>query len=239
MRSVAYTPRVQEVSYHDGYVNLTCVVSFPGGSSYTTAATIRARSYQVAGYNFQFDEPGPLDITTAPLPRPTLSRSAASASLFYDRNLRPVIEELSARFPSNQLILSMAIYPGELEAVIGAGGEGRLVTAHASGALTVGPPTEFEGERSGIEIPQLNPSVPERLVKLIAARGGVPIGGGARHALIARHYPPRIRATRSAAESQPGRRPSRTIWLASDWSSSFTGVGMPTSRPRRTTSPFR
>jgi hypothetical protein len=176
VQSVGCTPRVQDVSYGDGFAHLRCVVSFTNGSSYTTAATIEARAYQVAGYNFEFDEPGPIDITTAPLPQPRVSLGAASAgSLFHAGNLAPVINELSLRFPSKQLVLSMALYPGELEAVIGADGEARLVTAHPSGALTVGPQTQFDGERTGIEISQLDPGVPGRLANTIAAHGGVPV----------------------------------------------------------------
>ncbi len=174
VRSVACTPRVQDVSYGDGVVKLSCLVSFPSGSSYTTAATIEARSYQVAGYHFEFDEPGPIDITTAPLPQATVSLSATSpGSLYYARNLGPVVHELWSRFPGNKLILSMALYPGELEAVIGSGGEAQLVTAHPSGVLTMGPQTQFDGQRTGIEFSQLNPAVPEQLAKTIAARGDV------------------------------------------------------------------
>ena len=170
--------------YHDGYVHLTCVVSSTDRSSYTTDATIEARAFRVAGYNFEFDEPGPLDITTAPLPQPTVKASATgSGSLFYASNLQQVVDVLKSRFSGNQLILSMALYPGELEAVIGADGEARLVTAHPSGALTIGPPTRFEGVRSGIEISQLNARVPERLAAAIAAHGCVPTGEIARFVL--------------------------------------------------------
>ncbi len=176
VRSVACTPQVQDVSYADGVVHLHCVVAFTTGSWYTTAASIEARSYQVAGYNFEFDEPGPIDITTAPLPQPQVSLGATSAgSLYYARNLAPVVHEIWSRFPGKRLILSMALYPGELEAVIGSTGEAQLVTAHPSGAMTVGPQTQFDGERSGIEFSQVNPVVPQQLARTIAARGGVPI----------------------------------------------------------------
>lgn len=176
VRSVACAPHVQDVSYEDGYVHLNCVVSFTDGSSYSTDATIQARSYQVSGYNFEFDEPGLIDITTAPLPPPKVAASATSSgSLFHANNLQQVVDALKSRFSGNRLILSMALYPGELEAVIGANGEAQLVTAHSSGALTVGPQTQFDGQRSGIEISQLNPRVPEQLVNTIAAHGGLPI----------------------------------------------------------------
>jgi hypothetical protein len=167
---------VKDVSYSDGFVHLNCFVRFPDGTSYSTQATIEARSYQVEGLNFEFDEPGPLDITTAPLPRPSVSVGAASAgSLFYARNLRKVVTSLAARFTANDLILKMALYPGEAIAVIGADGQAQLVTAHNSGTLTVGPQTSFDGQRSGIEISQLDPAVPQRLARLIAKRGRVPI----------------------------------------------------------------
>jgi hypothetical protein len=174
--SVACTPHVKDVSYSDGIVHLNCLVRFKDESSYTTRATIEARSFQVAGYRFGFDEPGPLDITTAPLPRPAVSVPATRAeSLFSARNLRPVVNALAKRFGNDELILALALYPGELEAVFGANGEARLVTVHTSGQITVGPETTFEGQRSGITISQLDPRVPQRLARLIAARYAVPV----------------------------------------------------------------
>jgi hypothetical protein len=59
--------------------------------------------------------------------------------------------------------------------VIGSSGEAQLVAAHPSGVLTVGPQTQFDGERSGIEFSQVNADVPQQLAKVIAARGGVKI----------------------------------------------------------------
>ncbi|HEY1590236.1 MAG TPA: class I SAM-dependent methyltransferase [Solirubrobacteraceae bacterium] len=47
--------------------------------------------------------------------------------------------------------------------------------------------------------------------------------------VLARRFP--ACASTSAAESQPGVCPSRTICRISDWSSSLTGVGTPTRRP--------
>ena len=177
VQSVACSPHVKDVSYEDGVVHLHCVVRFTNGTSYSTEATIEARSYQVSGWDFTFDEPGPAhDITTAPLPRPAPTIVAADpASLFYARNLRTVMKALAARFATNQLILNMAVYPGELEAVMGADGQAQLVTVHPSGALTVGPPTRFVGQRRGITVSQLNPGVPQRLAQLIARRAHVPI----------------------------------------------------------------
>ncbi len=174
VQSVACTPHVKTVEYSDGIANLSCLVQFPDGSSYTTAATIEARAFQVAGYNFTWDGPGPIDITTAPLPKPTVDVSpTSSGSLFYARNLGPVVRRLESQFPSSELVLSMALYPGALIAVLGANGHARLVTAHSSGALTIGPPTSFEGERSGITVSQIDPAVPERLARQIASRYGV------------------------------------------------------------------
>jgi hypothetical protein len=69
----------------------------------------------------------------------------------------------------------MALYSGELEAVIGANGEARLVRVTYSGAVQVGPQTSFTGSRVGIAFSQLVPRVIQRLTKLIAARGGVPV----------------------------------------------------------------
>ncbi len=172
--SVSCSPPLQDVSYQQGIVNVTCLVRFKDGTFYSTQASIEARSYQVSGWHFEFDEPGPLDITTAPLPRPGVSIPATSAdSLFYTRNLRPAVNALAARF-KHQLILSLALYPGALEAVVGANGQAQLATAHATGRLTVGPPTTFDGERNGITVSQLKPAVPQHLARLISTRGGVP-----------------------------------------------------------------
>jgi hypothetical protein len=176
VRSVACTPHVSDVSYDDGFVNLSCLVKFANGSSYTTPATIEARSYQVAGYNFEFQDPPADEASSATvLPGPVASIPATDPrSLFLARNLRRVVAALTGRFDSSQLILSLDLYPGGMDAVIGANGTARLVTTGPSGALTVGPPTPFAGDRTGIDISQLDPTVPEQLARLISARGGVP-----------------------------------------------------------------
>jgi hypothetical protein len=176
VRSVACRPRVNNVSYNDGIVDLSCFVHFTDGTSYRTSATIEARSYQVAGYDFTWYDPSPRDITRAPLPPPSTALSPTSArSLFYGRNLRPIVRALARRFRSSQLILRLAIYPGELEAVVGASGRAQRVTVTYAATLTVGPSGSFSGERSGIDISQLNPAVPEELALLVAARGHIPM----------------------------------------------------------------
>ena len=176
--SVACTPKVQDVSYSDGIVDLTCEVRFNDGSSYRTPATIEARSFQVAGYDFTWSDPPPTDITTAALPRPSVSIPPTGAgSLFLARNLRPAVRALATRFGTGELVLSLALYPGELEAVIGSNGQAQLVTVGPSGKVEVVTTSSFDGSRSGVEFSQLDPAVPQRLAGLIAARGGVPRSG--------------------------------------------------------------
>jgi hypothetical protein len=177
--SVACTPHVHEVGRHRS-ANLMCLVRFEDGSSYEAHAVIYDPSSSVASpagyYRFRWDSPPPVDITRTALPRPAVSVAATARSLFYARNLRPVVKALASRFGAKRLILALALYPGELEAVIGAGGEAQSVTAGASGTLRVGPRSTFEGPRDGIDIAQLDPAVPERLARLIAERGAVPTG---------------------------------------------------------------
>jgi hypothetical protein len=184
VQSVACTPHVQDVSYHDGYVHLTCVVSSTDRSSYTTDATIEACAFQVAGYNFEFDEPGPLDITTAPLPQPTVKASATgSGSLFYASNLQQVVDVLKSRFSGNQLILSMALYPGRARS---------RDRRRRRGAAGDRPPVRGADHRPADAIRRraqrdrdlaAERAVPERLAAAIAAHGGVPTGEIARFVL--------------------------------------------------------
>ena len=178
VRSVSCTPHVDQVLQGDS-ANLTCVVRFTGGSSYTTPGTITDPSTDpdYVSYTFSFNDPPSVDITTAPLPQPAVTLAAKSpASLFVARNLSPVVKRLITRFGSHDLIIQMAIYPGELEAVIAAsGGRARAVSAPYSGALTVGSPVSFSGSRSGIAFSQLVPGVIEHLSQLITAKGGVPL----------------------------------------------------------------
>jgi hypothetical protein len=176
VRSVACTPRVGDVSYSDGIVNVTCVVAFKDGSSYSTPATIEARSFQVTGWNFTWQGPPSKDITQTELPAPVAPITPTSSqSLFYEHNLKRALNALAHRFRHGQLILSMSLYPAQLEAVIGANGSARRVVALSSGTLTVGPSTAFYGSRSGITISQVNPAVPQELARLMAARGGLPM----------------------------------------------------------------
>jgi hypothetical protein len=182
--SVDCTPHRSDVSYSDGIVHVNCTVTFADGTTWSTPASIEARSFQVTGWNFNFDDPGPVDITTAPLPQPNVSVAANSpGSLFFARNLRPVYRALKARLGTTQLVLQMAIYPSEVLAVVGANGQARLITAHPSGAMTLGPETSFDGDRSGIDETQLDAGVPQQLAREIAGRGGVPVSGLDRYVL--------------------------------------------------------
>ena len=141
VRSVSCTPYVDQVLPGNS-ANLTCVVRFTNGASYTTPATITDPSTDpdIATESFSFNDPPSVDITTAPLPRPTVTLAATSpASLFAARNLAPVVKRLIKHFGSHDLIVQLAIYPGELEAVITASG-GRAwgrrspLTARAAGS---------------------------------------------------------------------------------------------------------
>jgi len=180
--SVACSPHVQKVEYQEGIVNLHCVIHFKDGTSYETPATIEARSFQVEGENYTFNMPEgeaagktTADILKAPLPPPASSIPATSAQSFFSaRNMQSAIAALKSHAGSGQLILSMVIYPGEVQAVIGANGEARLVTVPASGSVTVGRTGTFENAASGITVAELEAGVPEHLLQVIAARDGVP-----------------------------------------------------------------
>jgi hypothetical protein len=177
VRSVSCTPYVDEV-VNSSSAHVTCVVRFTDGSSYTTPGTITNTSQDpsVGDYNYSFNDPPGLDITTAPLPQPAVTLPATSPeSLFTAHNLVPVVKQLTRRFGSQNLILQLAIHPGELEAVIGSNGKAWPVSVTHSGALRVGPAASFDGSRSGIGFAQLDPGVIQRLTKLIVAKGGVPL----------------------------------------------------------------
>ena len=185
VRSVTCTPYTDEVVEGDT-ANLTCVVVFSDGTSYTTPASITDpySSMNVGTEHFSFHNPPDIDITTAPLPSPAVTLAATSrGSLLLARNLAPVVKKLLARFGRQDLILQMAIYPGELEAVIGSNGEARAVSATYSGALTVGDLASFSGSRNGIGFSQLVPGVIQQLTKLITTKGKVPLASIARFVL--------------------------------------------------------
>jgi hypothetical protein len=179
VRSVSCTPYTDQVLPGDT-AHLSCLVRFTSGTSYTAAATITDPSTDpdVALNHFSFQDPPGVDITTAPLPSPAVILAATSpASLFAARNLTPVIQRLTARFGGHDLIIQLALYPGELEAVIaGKGGTAWAVSFTDSGGLTVGPPVSFSGSRNGIAFSQFVPGVIQRLAKLIVARGKVTLG---------------------------------------------------------------
>ena len=186
VRSVSCTPHVDQVLPGDT-ASLTCAVVFTDGTSYSSPATITDPSTDpdIATESFSFSNPPAIDITTAPLPTPTVALAATSPdSLLLAGNLATVLGKLTARFGTQDLIVQMAIYPGEVEAVIAGGnGEARAVTATYTGALTVGPLTAFDGPRNGIDFSQLVPGVIQRLTELITAKGNVRLGSISRFVL--------------------------------------------------------
>jgi hypothetical protein len=186
VRSVSCTPHVDEVLPGDT-ADLTCAVVFTDGTSYTTPATITDPSTDpdIATESFSFTDPPAIDITTAPLPGPTVALAATSPrSLLLAGNLATVLSKLTARFGSQDLIVQLAIYPGEVEAVIaGSNGEARAITATYTGALTVGSLAAFEGPRDGIDFSQLVPGVIQRLTELITTKGKVRLGSISRFVL--------------------------------------------------------
>lgn len=186
VRSVSCTPHVDEVLPGDT-ADLTCAVIFTDGTSYTTRAKIIDPSTDpdIATESFSFVNPPPIDITTAPLPKPAVTLAATSPrSLLLARNLAPVLSKVTARLGSKDLIVQMAIYPGEVEAVIaGNNSEARAVTATYTGTLTVGSPAAFDGPRNGIDFSQLVPGVIQRLTELITTKGKVRLGSISRFVL--------------------------------------------------------
>ena len=203
VRSVSCTPHVDQVLPGDT-ADLTCAVVFTDGTSYTTPATITDPSTDpdIATESFSFNDPPAIDITTAPLPVPAVALTATSPrSLLLAGNLAPVLSKLTARFGRQDLIVQMAIYPGEVEAVIaGSNGEARAVTATYTGALTAGSLTAFEGPRSGIGFSQLVPGVIQRLTELITTKGKARLASISRFVLT---------------NSLPGGNSGRTIYLTS------------------------
>jgi hypothetical protein len=168
--SVACTPPVSNVDRGD-IVNLVCLVRFTDGTSYQANARVTHPIPYNGGsgyYHYTWDSPPPTDVTKTPLPLPTVTVPAASpGSLFYARNLRPIVAVLRDRF-AGQLILQMALYPGELDAVLGRSGNAELVRARGPDSVTTVQQSSFEGSRSGITLSQFDPSVPERLAHEIA-----------------------------------------------------------------------
>ena len=203
VRSVSCTPYTDEVLPGDS-ANLTCAVVFTDGTSYSTPATITDPSTDpdIATESFSFNDPPPIDITTAPLPGPTVALAATSPrSLLLAGNLTPVLGKLTARFGSQDLIVQLAIYPGELEAVIaGNNGEARAVTATYAGALTAGSLSAFQGSRNGIDFSQLVPADIQRLTELITTKGNVRLASISRFVLT---------------NNLPGDNASWTIYLTS------------------------
>lgn len=175
VRSVSCLPHVDQVLPGQS-ANLHCLVRFTNGSSYTSQATIDDPSSDpdTAVNDYSFEDPPGVDITTAPLPAPTVTLPATSPrSLLAARNLAPVVRQLKARAGGQYIFVKLAIFPGELEGVLAANGKARAVSATAAGVLTVGPPTSFTGSRSGIGFSQLVPGVIQRLTHLVVTRGHV------------------------------------------------------------------
>jgi hypothetical protein len=175
VRSVSCTPHVDQV-LQTSQASFRCLVRFTDGSSYVSQGTVIDPSTDPDQifYHFRFTNPPVADITTAPLPAPTVATSASSQeSLLAARNLAPVIRRLHARF-GHGLIIQLAIYPGELEAVIGTGsGQARAVSVTDDGILTAGPAVSFAGSRSGIEFSQFSAGVIQRLTRQIETKGKV------------------------------------------------------------------
>jgi len=186
VRSVTCTPKVGDLAWTDPPAHLHCIVRFNSGGSYATSATVQPVVDQPDALTWDGPPPGlgQIDITRAPLPTPTASLAATSAaSFFHARNLRAVVAELDRRF-GGQSIVQLALYPGELQAVIvDSDSEARLITAATGARLTVGPPSSVNGSRNAIYPSQLDPAVPERLASLISLRGGVPTARLARFVL--------------------------------------------------------
>ncbi|HEV2374771.1 MAG TPA: hypothetical protein VGS19_21735 [Streptosporangiaceae bacterium] len=186
VRSVSCSPYVDQVLQED-MARFTCVVRFTDGTSYTTPGTVTDPSNDpdTIWYNYSFNDPPGIDITTAPLPGPTVALAAgSSASLFNAQNLTAVVKRLTARFGTQDLILQAAVYPGEVEAVIGANGKAWLVSVTYSGDLKVGAPTSFSGSRNGIAFSQLIPSAIQHMTQLIVAKGAVPLSRIDRFVLV-------------------------------------------------------
>jgi hypothetical protein len=95
-----------------------------------------------------------------------------------------VLGKITARFSGHDLIVQMAIYPGEVQAVIaGNNGEARLVAATYTGALTVGSLASFEGPRNGVDFSQLAPGVIQQPTRLITTKGNVRLASISRFVL--------------------------------------------------------
>ena len=186
VRSVSCTPHVDQV-LPGNTADLTCAVVFTDGTSYDTPAKITDPSTDpdIATDSFSFNDPPAIDITTAPLPGPSVALAATSPdSLLLAGNLTRVLSKLTARFGRQDLIVQMAIYPGEVEAVIaGNNGEARAVTATYTGAQAVGSLAAFQGPRNGIDFSQLVPRVIQQLTELITAKGKVRLGSISRFVL--------------------------------------------------------
>ncbi len=97
-----------------------------------------------------------------------------------------MVAALDSRF-RDQSIVQLAIYPGELQAVIVNGhNQARLVTTGPERQAEGWSGLELIGSRNAIYPEQLNPTVPGRLSSLINLRGGVALARLARFELYFR-----------------------------------------------------
>ena len=175
VRSVSCTPHVSEV-VPNNTAHMNCLVRFTDGTSYVSPAAVidPSTDIDIATYSYRFTDPPAVDITTAPLPVPTIRLStASSSSLLAEANLKPLVRRLRTQF-SRYLIIQLVISPGEIQAVMAAGGKARLVTASYSGSITAGALTGFSGSRNAIAFSQFKPAVIQRLAVQLVSKAGVP-----------------------------------------------------------------
>lgn len=177
VRTVHCTPFVDEVTIQST-ATVTCVVRFADGTSYTTDGSVTNPSEFIdySNYTYSYGDPPGYDVTTAPLPTPIVTLAATSPrSLLRAHNLTAALTQITGKLGARQLILRAAVYPGELQIVLGANGDARLVTVSDDGSLIAGGVTAFEGSRSGIAFSQLVPKVVQGLASEISSKGGLPL----------------------------------------------------------------
>jgi|HubBroStandDraft_5_1064220.scaffolds.fasta_scaffold07032_6 hypothetical protein len=185
VRSVSCTPHVSEV-LPASTAHMTCVVDFTNGTSYVSQGAVIDPSTDpdIATYTYSFTDPPAIDLTTAPLPMPASRLSAASSgSLLSASNLGPVLRGIRKQF-GKYLIVQLDVSPGELQAVVAANGQARLVTATSTGSITAGPPAGFSGSRDAISFSQLEPRVIQQLTAEITSRAHIPLARISRFVLV-------------------------------------------------------
>jgi hypothetical protein len=176
VRSVSCTPHVNEV-LPTSTAHMNCLVDFTDGTSYVSRGAVIDSSTDpdIATYTYSFTDPPAIDLTTAPLPAPTIRLGAtSSSSLLKAGNLSPVLRALRTQF-GQYLIVQLVVSPGELQAVVVAGGQARLVTASYTGAIAAGPLAGFSGSRNAIAFSQFEPRVIQQLTTEITSRAHLPL----------------------------------------------------------------